>query len=63
MRRWERLIEGSIWRPERGGSDWEPIKILLEIENWAYVPNSQPRIPTRVCQGHIVTTDLPRSGP
>jgi hypothetical protein len=27
---WRRLSEGSIRRPERGGSEWEPIKILLE---------------------------------
>jgi hypothetical protein len=27
--------------------------------NSAYAPNSQPRIPTQVCQGHVVTTDLP----
>jgi hypothetical protein len=25
-------------------------------------PNSQLRIPTRVCQGHVVTTDLPTLG-
>jgi hypothetical protein len=30
--------------------------------NSAYVPNSQPRIPTRVCQGRVVTTDLPTLG-
>jgi hypothetical protein len=30
--------------------------------NSAYAPNSQPRIPTRVCQGHVVTTDLPTQG-
>jgi hypothetical protein len=30
--------------------------------NSAYAPNSQPRIPTRVCQGHIVPTDLPTLG-
>jgi hypothetical protein len=24
------LVEGPIRRPERGGSEWEPIKILLE---------------------------------
>jgi hypothetical protein len=24
------VIEGPIRRPERGGSEWEPIKILLE---------------------------------
>jgi hypothetical protein len=27
--------------------------------NSAYALNSQPRVPTRVCQGHVVTTDLP----
>jgi hypothetical protein len=30
--------------------------------NSAYVPNSQPRIPTRVCQGLVVKTDLPTLG-
>jgi hypothetical protein len=30
--------------------------------NSAYTPNSQLRIPTRVCQGHVVTTDLPTLG-
>jgi hypothetical protein len=30
--------------------------------NSAYAPNSQPRIPTRVCQGRVVTTDLPTIG-
>jgi hypothetical protein len=30
--------------------------------NSAYAPNSQPMIPTRVCQGHIVTADLPTLG-
>jgi hypothetical protein len=54
--------EGPIRRPERGGSEWEPIKILLRRENSAYTPNSQPRIPTRVFQGHIVTTDVPTLG-
>jgi hypothetical protein len=53
--------EGPIRRPERG-SEWEPIKILLLRENSAYTPNSQLRIPTRVCQGHIVTTVLPTVG-
>jgi hypothetical protein len=28
----------------------------------AYAPKSQPRIPTRVCQGREVTTDLPTLG-
>jgi hypothetical protein len=30
--------------------------------NSAYAPNSQPRIATRVCQGRVVTTDLPTLG-
>jgi hypothetical protein len=30
--------------------------------NSAYAQNSQPGIPTRACQGHIVTTDLPTLG-
>jgi hypothetical protein len=45
-----------------GESEWEPIKILLQRENLAYASNSRPRIPTRVCQGHVVTTDLPTLG-
>jgi hypothetical protein len=47
---------------QRRGSEWEPINILLQRENSIYVPNSQPRIPTRVCQGRVVTTDLPTLG-
>jgi hypothetical protein len=42
--------------------EWKPIKILLLRENSAYTPNSQPRTPTRVCQGHVVTTDVPTLG-
>jgi hypothetical protein len=30
--------------------------------NSTYVPNSQPRIPTRVYQGRVVTTNLPTLG-
>jgi hypothetical protein len=30
--------------------------------NSAYAPNSQPSIPTRVCQGRVLTTDLPTLG-
>jgi hypothetical protein len=30
--------------------------------NSAHAPNSQPKIHTRVCQGHVVTTDLPTLG-
>jgi hypothetical protein len=47
---------------QRGGSEWEPIKIRLRSENLAYTPNLQPRIPTRVWQGNVVTTDLPTLG-
>jgi hypothetical protein len=55
-------IEGPIRRPERGGSDWDPIKNIIQRENSAYVTNSQPSIPTRVCQCRVVTTDLPTLG-
>jgi hypothetical protein len=47
---------------QRRGSEWELIKILLQRENSAYAPNSQPRIRTRVCQGHVVIADLPTLG-
>jgi hypothetical protein len=47
---------------QRGGSEWESIKILLRRENSAYTPNLQSRIPTRVRQGHIVTMDIPTLG-
>jgi hypothetical protein len=47
---------------QRGGSEWEPIKIVLLRENSAYTLNSPPRIPTRVCQGHVVTMDVPTLG-
>jgi hypothetical protein len=57
----EVVNEGPIRRPERG-REWEPIKILLKRENSAYVPNSQPMIPTRVCQGRVVIMDLPTIG-
>jgi hypothetical protein len=40
----------------------EPIKIVLQRENSVYAPNSQPRIPTRVCEGSVVTTNLPTLG-
>jgi hypothetical protein len=45
-----------------GGSEWEPIKILLRRVQLDYVPNSQLRIPTRACQGRVVTMDLPTLG-
>jgi hypothetical protein len=44
-----------------GESDWEPIKILLQRDELD-CPKSQARVPTRTCQGHVVTTDLPTLG-
>jgi hypothetical protein len=59
-RTWPRRPPG--WRTREGRSEWEPTKILRRRENSAYVPNSQPRISTWVCQGCIVITDLPTLG-
>jgi hypothetical protein len=56
-----RVMKGRLG-DQRGGSEWEPIKNLLQRENLAYAPNSQPQIPTRVCQGSVVTADLPTLG-
>jgi hypothetical protein len=54
-------IEGPIRRPERG--EWMGADKNSSLRmNLAYAPNSQPRITTRVCQGHIVTTYLPTLG-
>jgi hypothetical protein len=39
-----------------GGSEWEPIKILLK--NSAYTPKSLPKNLAHTCQDHIVTTKL-----
>jgi hypothetical protein len=61
-RRLERMHVKDRLGNQRGGSEWEPIKILLQRENSTYAPNSRPRILTRVCQGHVVTTDLPTLG-
>jgi hypothetical protein len=48
-------FEGPIRRPE-GGSEWEPIKILLK--NLACAPKSLPKNIAHTCQDHVVTTDL-----
>jgi hypothetical protein len=37
-------------------------KNLSRRMNSAYAPNPQPRIPTRVCKGRVVTTDLATLG-
>jgi hypothetical protein len=54
-------VEGPIRRLDRG-SEWEPIKILLQRDKLDYVLKTQTRVPTRTCQGHVVTTDLPTLG-
>jgi hypothetical protein len=56
-----RPTEEPIRRPERGewmGAD----KNSSGRMNLVYALNSQSRIPTRVCQGQVVTTDLPTLG-
>jgi hypothetical protein len=53
--------EGPIRRPERGewtGAD----KNSSPKRELGLCPNTQPRIPTRACQGRVVTTDLPTLG-
>jgi hypothetical protein len=55
------VSEGPIRRLERGewmGADKNSSWSL----NSAYSPNSQPMIPTWVCQGQVVTMDLPTLG-
>jgi hypothetical protein len=55
--------EGPIRRPERGGSEWEPIKNLLEGDRNSNMMNLLGRTPkiTRsallpsVCQNHVAT--------
>jgi hypothetical protein len=54
-------IEGRF-ADQRGGSEWEPIKIVLWRVELDYAPKFQLRILTRTCQGNIVTTDLPTLG-
>jgi hypothetical protein len=60
--RWRRVAGLKERSGDQRGGEWEPIKILLQRANSAYTPNLQPRIHTRVCQGHVVTTDLPTLG-
>ena len=46
---------------QRGGSEWEPIKIL-PTKNSAYVPKSLPSVLHSCCQDHIAITMLLTSG-
>jgi hypothetical protein len=56
-------VEGPIRRPERGGSEWEPIKILLEGDWNSNKMNSLGRTPKithsallpSICQNHVTT--------
>jgi hypothetical protein len=52
------------WLDDQGGEgEWiRADRNSSRRTNSAYDPNSQPRIPTRVCQGRVVTTDLPTLG-
>jgi hypothetical protein len=52
------IAEGPIRRPERGGVNGSRYKFFSKDRT----RNSQPRILTRVCQGSIVTVDLPTLG-
>jgi hypothetical protein len=51
--------EGPIQRTREGGSEWEPIKIVLERDgdsNKMYVAsNTLLQLTTQVCQSHVAT--------
>jgi hypothetical protein len=51
--------EGPIRRTREGGSEWEPIKILLEGDGNSYkmntTSNTRLRLTTQVGQGHVAT--------
>jgi hypothetical protein len=51
------LVEGPNWRPEKG-SEWEPIKILLEGDGYSNKTNTaNPKLvsdsTTQVGQDHV----------
>jgi hypothetical protein len=52
-------IEGPIRRTREGGSEWEPIKILLEGDGNSYkmntASNTRLRLTTQVGQAHVAT--------
>jgi hypothetical protein len=51
--------EGPIRRTREGGSEWEPIKILLEGDGISYkmntASNTRLRLTTQVSQAHVAT--------
>jgi hypothetical protein len=53
------LCEGPIRRTREGGSEWEPIKILLEGDGNSYkmntTSNTRFRLTTQVGQAHVAT--------
>jgi hypothetical protein len=54
-----RRLEGPIRRTREGGSEWEPIKILLEGDGNSYKMNTASntclRLTTQVGQAHVAT--------
>jgi hypothetical protein len=69
-----RRIEGPIRRTREGGSEWEPIKILLEGDGNSNkmntASNTRLRLTTQVSQAHVATgvpqdlgTNTPPSDP
>jgi hypothetical protein len=52
-------LEGLIRRTREGGSEWEPIKILLEGDENSYkmntASNTRLRLTTQVGQAHVAT--------
>jgi hypothetical protein len=68
------VIEGPIRRTREGGSEWEPIKILLEGDGNSNkmntASNTRLRLTTKVGQAHVATgvpldlgTNTPPSDP
>jgi hypothetical protein len=56
---WEHISEGPIRRTGEGGSEWEPIKILLEGDEDSNKMNTASntclRLTTQVGQAHVAT--------
>jgi hypothetical protein len=53
------LVEGPIRRTREGGSEWEPIKILLEGDEGSNkmntTSNTRLRLTTQIGQVHVAT--------
>jgi hypothetical protein len=52
-------VKNRYGEPEKGGSEWEPIKILLEGDRYFNkmnrASNTRLRLTTQVCQAHVAT--------